>query len=256
MISKPTIIITHPRSGGAFLTRCLSNHPQVGAERGEVLHADRVARYEIPGIIDSVLLRLALERHDYAVGLAKLVYEQVSTDAWQYLVKNDAAVIHLYRENVLRAAVSYYLTQYTEHYHAHSYATARPEREHIAPRKLIELCTSLYEAQLAWIERLSESGLRVLTLTYAEVVGDEDNEALLIPEAIAHSICTFLNIRYHVLWCDLRRTTYAPLAEVVENWGEVEPVVAASDFAYCLADEKGYMRLSQDENNSIDRERR
>lgn len=243
-MSKPAVIITHTRSGGTFLSHCLSNHPQIAGERGEPLHWENMWQYEIPGIIDRVILKLTLEKQGYAVGLCKLCYAQVSADAWQYLTQNGAAIIHLVRENVLRAVVSYYATELSRttekyaSYPVHTYQSCVPPRFAMLASLVLERCAELRTEQRAWATRLLGSGLPVMAITYAEMVGGEGHEAVAIPPDLTTRLCDFLGVERRGLSAATRRVNPAPLSAILTNWSEVQAQIASSEFAYCLKGEE------------------
>jgi len=237
-IATPAVIVAAIRSGGTFLTHCLSNHTQIFCDRGEPLHHLSVWTRTLKRDRRKILAVL-LNQSGYRVSMCRLTYIQAfEADIWEWLIKQQPRVIWLYRENVLRQAISVHLNQLTRREQtlkrpAHTFKAARPVSVEIKPALFLKYCRGLAEQNRQAGERLQ--ALKASTIiTYDELVGGEGATASQLAHAPTVRLCQFLEVRYEPLACDLMRVNPYPLSQLITNWAEVEKAVSQSEFARFL----------------------
>jgi len=216
MIEPPTqaVIVANVRSGGTFLSHCLSNHEDIHCDRGEVIHHRSIWRQCIPGD-PALILRCVLDQAHYAVCACKLTYTQAFHKAvWPYLVETRPRLIWLHRENHLRQAVSVILVKLLRkglvNQPVHSTRQTGPVRVRIAPEIVLDHVRSMASRDADAAKRLVGLG-EYLELTYADVVGGEGNVAYQLPTKTTQRVCKYLGVPYQTLRCRLTRVNAYPL---------------------------------------------
>jgi hypothetical protein len=221
------------------LSHALSNHPDVFCVRDEAMHGRSVWRQNVE--LSENVLNLMWGQHHYAVSMGKLTYTQAWHDAVFPLLKRcNPAVIWLYRENVIRQAVSLVLVKL---YHkglaqqpVHSIQETPLMRVELEPGVILDHARSLTRANDRARERL-KGFKRVLEVTYTDVVGSEQGAADYLPTKTGQRICAFLDVPYQRLGCHLKKVNPYPLATLLSNWSAVEKAIRGSEFAELLEDE-------------------
>jgi hypothetical protein len=238
-MATPAVIIAAIRSGGTFLSHCLSNHTQIHCDRGEPLHHLSVWCLGVTQHRQR-LLSVLLNQTGYQVSMVKLTYMQAFQDPiWGWLVKRQPRVIWLRRENVLRQALSVYLASETRQHGSlerplHTFDEATPFSVTIKPALFMKYCRGLVEQDTRANNHMLKFE-RVLPLTYADVVGGElEKSAQRLPGKTTAEIASFLGVDIQGLTCSLRRVNPFPLCEMISNWPEVEAAIQASEFAAML----------------------
>lgn len=235
------VIVAAIRSGGTFLSHCLSNHPQVFCPRGEPLH-HKSEWVQALKPDRRALLAALLNQTGYTVSMVKLTYAQALHEhIWPWLDAQQPKVIWLRRGNTIRQAVSVLINRM-----ARAGQLKRPQHtlKEMGPVRV----TFEPDVILRWARRLKEDDRRVgkrlnrmrnlYTMSYADVVGGEHMSAEELPTWTRMKLAVFLGVASDVpLGCDLKRVNPYPLREMLGNWKAVEKVVRASEFAACLEDE-------------------
>lgn len=238
-MARAVVIVAAVRSGGTFLAHALSTHPQIFCDRGEPLHHNSVWCQALHPDRRQ-LLDAMLNQTGYRVSACKVTYTQAFNRAiWPWLVKRQPAVIWLRRENTIRQAVSVLVNQAaragTVKRAQHTFVATRPIQIAFPPETVLRMARGLAAA-----DRRAEGQLaalpNLLRLTYDQVIGGESTAAIRLPVPVTRLLCTWLNVRYARLGCELRRVNPQPLAELLSNWSEVEAAVRDSEFAACLED--------------------
>lgn len=242
-VPRQAVIVANVRSGGTFLSHCLSNHEDVHCDRGDILHHRSIWRQCIPGD-PALVLRCALNQAHYAVCACKLTYTQAFDKAvWPYLMETRPKLIWLHRENHLRQAVSVILVKLMRKglldQPVHSMRETVPVRVQIAPEVVLQHVRNIASQDANAAKRLGGLGEH-LELTYADVVGGEGNVATQLPTATTKRLCAFLGIPYQTLRCRLTRVNAQPLREMLTNWAEIETAVEDAGMGHYLKDEAAW----------------
>ncbi|MBN1956195.1 MAG: hypothetical protein JW900_14275 [Anaerolineae bacterium] len=229
--ARPAVIITGWRTGGTWLTHCLSNHPDIFCARAEALHSESLyRRWATPAQV----LDFVYGQWHYTVNMCKLTYAQAFRDrpVWEYMTRLKPAVIHLVREDVVRQAVSMILLKMHNSGRtaqpAHSLAETTPARARLDPAMVVRYARNLTAADRSARERLA--GWRVLELTYAEMVGGEGKSPEYMQKRAAERVCAFLGVPYVRMGSRLKAVNPFALGETVANWAEVRAALLASEF--------------------------
>ena len=232
--ADPAMIIAHTRSGGTFLATGLSNHPQIFCPRGEPLLRGMEWGEALGDVSDTEILDCITSAALYKIGMCKITYRQVTEKIVEYLRELGAPVLHLVRENYLRVAVSQIITGRVcsgglDH-KAHSFDVLDAPRVNIDPERVLQRCADMDQRVRGMRETLD--GLRVLPLTYSQLVGGEGREAQEIK--CGDGICDFLGVDRYPMPVQLRRVNRYSLGAMIENWGEVRRAVKKSQWAMFL----------------------
>lgn len=234
--TRQAVIVANQRSGGTFLATCLSNHPDIHCERGEVTHRRHIWRTFIQ--LDNVTaLQLALHQHFYRVSMCRLTYGHAFLEpTGPYLLKIQPYVLWLRRENWLRQAVSNLVLKLawreTRLQRAHTMAPLPVFRFKIEPRALIH-GMDVIAAREAEAEVAIKGFKRVLELTYTEITGGKTDAAGLA-EPAGRRVCAFLGVDYTPMPGCLRRVNPAPLDQIIINWPEMRKALEQSAYARFL----------------------
>lgn len=240
-IARPAVIIAAIRSGGTFLTHCLSNHSQIFCDRGEPLHHLSVWCTTITQHRRRLLTAL-LNQTGYQVSMVRLTYIQaLETNIYNWLVEKQPRVIWLYRENLLRQALSVHINLMVRRAGTidrpqHTFRDVRPVQIAVEPGLFVKYLRGLQEQNLRMKKALDKFE-RVYPLTYAQVVGGESNTAYQLPMETANPLCKFLDVRCEMMSCDLRPVNPYPLSEMISNWKSVQVAVRQSEYAGLLETE-------------------
>jgi len=242
-MALPAVIIANIRSGGTFLSHCLSNHPQIFCDRDESLHHLSVWHTHLT--IDRVnLLYCLTHMAGWNVSMCKLVYKQaLQPDVWAYLAATKPHVIHLIRRNVIRQAVSALINRSVRSgflstpHPAHTFEDVPGIKIELTPDSILNLARGLFALDRQVAQELKEFP-HVLNIDYASL-GGEGESVKRLPAEAGRTICSFLGVPYHAMPCDLKRINPQPLSEILVNWQEVLPAIQASEFAECLTEDGG-----------------
>ena len=241
--ARPAILIAHTRSGGTFLAHCLSTHPDIFCPRGEPLLPSHSWRQSLPRHVpSSAILGCILHAFHYEVGMCRITYVQANTEVCDYLRSVEAKVILLERQNLLRCAVSQTLMNMTSRgeieYPLHSVQTVALPGVTLRPLAVLERCRWQAEWQANMRKTSRSLKLRVLRLTYVDIVGGEMVNADRLPLATTERITSFLGVEQYPMLSPLRAVSPRLLRDIVANWDELKAVIQKSEFAHYLEEEK------------------
>jgi len=240
--ARPAILIAHTRSGGTFLAHCLSTHPDIFCPRGEPLLPSHSWRQSLPHHVpSSAILGCILHAFHYEVGMCRITYVQTSLEVFDYLRSVEAKVILLERKNLLRCAVSQTIMNMVSRgeieYSLHSTQTVEIPGVTLRPPAVLERCRWQAEWQTKIHKSMRDLKLRVLHLTYADVVGGEMVNADRLPLATTERITSFLGVEQYPMSSPLRAVAPRPLCKIVANWDELKAAIQTSEFACHLEEE-------------------
>jgi len=245
--AQPFLIVAGVRCGGTYLAHCLSNHPSVFCDRGESMHAHSLWRQN--KVDAQTLLHILTHQEGYKASGFRMVHSQAfSKHIWRSIVEMKQKVIHLVRDNVLRQATSLIFHRMVRarkvpYFPVHTFEETRPpEKVRIEPGLVIKTCHELTRARFGTYERLMKAGLPVLEVEYSKMVGGEGVTNTFVDLDIARQICKHLGVCEYPLTCDLKRVHSHPLRAMIENWAEVEKVIALSEFVEHLAHEMAWVQ--------------
>lgn len=248
--SVRAVLIAQRRSGSTMLCFALSNHPEVHCARGETLHRQNSWRWAFGGAatpwgskVYVRILGLALSQWGYKACVAKVNWGPGTGEVWDWLatVENPPVRgIYLSRENLLRQAVSETIrvrTKTTSSPRVHS-PGGRIFRLSIEPTELLKLMETIAAADATARQRLDSRSIPYISLTYADLIGREGREAFYLEPEACCTLCDWLEVeRGNLKVWPKRRANPFPLAEMLENWPDVEAAVANSRWQPCLEDE-------------------
>lgn len=239
--AQPFLIIAQKRSGGTYLTHCLSNHPRVFCDRGESMHHLAIWRKHLEAVD---VLHVLTHQEGYNSSGFRMVYSQAFDKALWPLITDviKPKIIWLTRANKLRQGVSICVNRMIRMkelpYHpVHSFKYHEPPRFTVAPKRILKTCRSVVRGDSVAGKRIIRSGLDHLPLTYSELVGGEGNTQRCLAEPAIVKLCSFLGMNTYPLCCDLVRVHAHPLRIMFDNWNEIESAVSDSEFAKWLEDE-------------------
>lgn len=205
-IAQPAVIVAGVRTGGTFLSHCLSNHPDIFCDRAESLHQTSVWHANLT--FDRVKLLYCLTHmQGYRVSMCKMVYTQAfKPSVWKSIVEMQPRVIWLTRENVIRQTVSMLINRMAREgkieHPAHSFDEVEPVKVELAAEAILAAARRLVVLDEYVLKEMASMSA-VLRLTYEQVTQKEDG---LTPK-IGRQVCEFLGVRYKAMACDLKRST-------------------------------------------------
>lgn len=233
---QPALLIATNRSGSTFLLHCLDSHPLIGCERSEPLAPEAV--WAALGVGRQELMLAMWSRPGYRVAMFKLSYRQLSWVGHDLIQDIQPKLLHLHRANPLRVIVSSIINTEVAagrlDHPIHTWSPVSPVTLTLFPDDFIARCRRYLGKVTQMCHDLDALGLPVLYLTYEDLVGVEGAEARQLPPPTAQRICQFLEVDYHPLTAYTRRVNRAPLAEIVENWGQVAAAVGETELAKFL----------------------
>ena len=236
----PFVIIAGPRTGGTFLAHGLSNHPDIYCERQEVIHVNSSYRMASAHLTPVNILDIVLGQNGYRSAGCKLQYSQAGYQhVWKHVRQRKARIIHLTRDNKVRQAVSAIINRKArageiEIHPQHSWALAKCPAVTIEPAVLMDEIAAIMEPMKKWRERIAESALECLSLTYEQIVGPGTVEAAAIAEPAARRLCEFLRVDWAPMPVALRRINPWPIDRIVTNWPAIVAALAGTDYGIML----------------------
>ena len=231
------ILLAGRRSGTTLLVTCLDSHPQIQCGKDVFSTTRRLRYFQVDrpsGRFFKFRSRSAKHRIDYifrrkqlidaylaevytpaddsirAVG-GRLSYAQARKypAALKWVAEHDASVIHLIRQNPIKAIVSQATAQKRRTYHTAS--SVKKVTVRLSPHDLQKLAlTRLHEIE----HRSMFSDGQYHEVTYESFVADRDGET--------HRMLDFLHIdQFAPLTTDLVKQNPDSLADILENYEEV-----------------------------------
>lgn len=242
MPAMPGIILTDYRTGGSFLSLCLDSHPLIFCSRGEPL-ARRSGFYRFfPDLSPDQILQHIFKTEFCKVALAKVIYRQAGMKVWRYLNNMDARIIHLIRDNTLRAACSYLfqvavMRGQVKHHHAlHHFGRepTKPQPMKLTPQDILQECRKREKQKKRARQRIARFKLNTYTVYYEHMCGGDEIESL--PECIGREICTFLDLPYYEMSAPYMHRVNAqwPLSELIANWRQVKALLQETEMSKWL----------------------
>jgi hypothetical protein len=238
--ASAALIIAPVRSGGTFLSHCLSNHPDMYWDRGEpLLKRSNWGPYSQTDRIR--LLDVLTNQTGYLVSGCKVTYDQAfQPDVWEWIARRQPYILWLRRENLLRQAVSQVINRRVAAGELdrpqHSFERLEIEPVEIDPQDIVRYIVHFGRQDKGAGQRLREALPYVLALTYEAITGNE--EATEIAPAEAQRICEFLGVEVLPMTTRMIRIHPGPLSAILSNWPEVRGAVRRSEYAYLLEHEQ------------------
>lgn len=227
----PLLVVFTPRGGSTFLAHCLDSHPDIGFTRGEPLHRDHLWRRVFPEATGEEILSLLLCEPGFRVAGCRVSYRQ-----YRNLVGAAVAgtvrprIIHLYREDVVRVAISSWINTHRLR-PTHDYQPAGKMRPvEVDVKAFCQECGRYIRNVVAMEKELTDLGLPLLTLTYAQIVGGEGQQARYVSPAVADEICDFLGVQLLPLYTDLQRINPEPMRKLVANWPDLQAALIEAGY--------------------------
>ena len=245
--ATPVIVLSHVRSGGTMLMEALSNHPDIFAPRGEVLLPASSFQSNLRAD-PADILKAVTTPEMYRYGAAKVQWTQMSQSIMNWIEWSKMPVIKLYRENILRVAVSGLLAgRKGKQHHTFDHENDLGP-ENLKASNIFQLMDRIHARQEAMGEYVA--GLRnpTLTLRYRDLVGYEGNETDTLSWAASRRICEFLDLKPTIFPVSIRKTTRKPLSHLMPDWASLQYMVRNSEYRNCLQDEERYERLYANRN--------
>lgn len=238
--AQPFVIIAGRRTGGTYLTHCLSNHPQIYCDRGESIHHDAVWRRHIP---PRKIVYVLTHQEGYHASGFRMVYDQAfHKNVWPQILRIKPKVLWLTRENLLRQGTSIAINRLVRmdkiaYFPVHSFEEPQTPRYTIDPAHILKWCHYAAEQDRRAAKRFIDAGLDYLPLTYEQLVGKLGVTQPCLLHGAQERVCGFLGVRSIELCSDLRRVHRHPLAAMFKNWKQIKRAIARSEWAHWLAQE-------------------
>jgi hypothetical protein len=238
--ASPFLVIAGKRSGGTYLTHCLSNHPQVFCDRGEAMHHLSVWRRALS--VENVLLTLTHQEGYQASGFRMVYVQAFNPRVIKVISEIGPRVIWLTRDNKLRQGASMALNrairaQRAEYHPVHTFNDVKPPLQTVAPEIILKNCRMAVQEDAKAARMLVNLRVDYINVKYADLVGGEGLTNRCIPEEVGLRLCEFLGVYNFPLHCDLKRVYPVPLRAMFANWKEIYTAVKDSEFALYLEDE-------------------
>lgn len=219
------ILLATNRSGSTFLNHALDSHPDIGWERGEPLTETR-ASHDPAGQVDALLSRAG-----YQVTGCKVSYRYLR-DVLGFPALFDLGItriIHLYRADAVRTTLSATINTMARDgaidrpYHTTEALPAA--RITVDPDHFVSECLRYIGNVRSMKQALMEIAIPQCEITYADIVGGEDQSASVVTLAASTRLCDFLGVERDILTARLRRVNPQPIEDIVQNWGALRDVL-------------------------------
>jgi LPS sulfotransferase NodH len=240
----PFIVLTTPRSGSTLINHSLGRHPEVRTY-GEVLSAfnplcvddDPVASVQRtflphPSHIGAVGCKLFYQRH---INLTNTTFKDSPMEevwTWLHRSRPDLKIIHLARENRLRAHVSWMLAVSSGQWVMNrSTGTQGPDDDR---RKTITLDIEEWKFQMRRTQALRNEVLShfadhdILHVTYTDLATDWG--------PTVQRIQSFLGVRVTSISQQTRKQNPEPLSKLIENYDQVRAALQGTEQEWMLDD--------------------
>lgn len=245
-IGQPFIVIADPRSGGSFLSTCVSSHPGVYCSRAEVLHPRDVPREVFPAASNLSIVRAFVEQQGWEACGVKVIYKHLTKSIVRWMEKEGVKAFQLIRENPIRVALSRAMFRAYKrggdvYYPIWRYDGGGAEGKVVVDPLSVIAEARKYAADTRHIsDVLCAAEIDTMVVRYADMVGGEGQEASGIPSALSYKICDFLGLTSRkTLTTTLRKVGTRHIYQVIANWKQFRERVLNSELAYCLEEEYG-----------------
>ena len=221
--ARPAILIAGPRTGGTFLSCCLSNHPQIFCTRGEPLHWGSRWLHAVPNW--KVRFDLLMRQPFYEVAMFKAMDRNIfgHIEVWEFLQRYDPElrILYLERENILHQAASCEINRLHRQGDLPSHPTrtftpVKSEPCRLSPERVLQQYRWIKKDNARNRECLAKTKVPTLYLNYEEVVTMDIAQSL--------RICEFLGVRTELLHTDLKKVHIQPYEDFVTNWAAIAEV--------------------------------
>ena len=243
MPGKPGIIITNYRTGGTMLSLALDSHPLIYCARMEPLSGNSIWMNTLDSPSRVTVLRMLLGQGLCEWAMCKIIYRQLGDIVWQHLENVQASIIHLVRENELRAVCSLLFhkrvvrgeVKKDRPLHAFNKGANLPPPMHLDVAEVMGDLALRYEHRRRFVkDRLEPSGLPYLRVTYEQILNGKQERSFL-PILVRSRLCAFLDVpEWEMGNPFMHRVNARPLSALVANWKQLQKMVARSEFAHCL----------------------
>jgi hypothetical protein len=220
------VLFCQGRTGSSLLESLLAAHPRV--HRSTEILSKRRRLGDLYRFLDAESRRSRRPVWGTKIKVDQLTFQGVDPSAFlALLASRDWRIIHLWRRDTLRQAVSHFVRQHRGEPHRKS---DRPEqlRLRIEPRALLDQIADRSD-------RLERERAALSGLPHAEVVYEDHLLEGACHQHTAERLFDFLGIESAVVSTKFRKVTPSDLASLVENWAEVHDALARSVHAPLLA---------------------
>lgn len=211
-------IFAQGRTGSTLLTSMLNDHSQIHCD-DELLYNRRLRPRQY---VRASCMRAKLPAFGFHVKCYQLTRDQRIRDPQAFLdelVAEGWKVLHLYRSNHFRHAISGLIARQRGIWHSHGQAKLRAVR--LDPREVQESIAErvhFRELERKMIERYE----------YLEIEYERDLEAAENQQQTIDRIFDFLGLPSEAITARLKRTTSTDLSQTIENFDEIRSFLDAS----------------------------
>jgi len=224
---EPAIILTDCRTGGTYLSSCLSNHPEIHWVRGEPLARNSHWNTASPNRV--ARLNLIFRQQFYTVSGCKILGSHLYGGIGAYLedLGKRLKVLFLVRYDKWDQAISGEVNSRTSY--AHSLEGKEPElvKVELNPANLLKRYNKVVAEARRQSRFLGSLEAQVLKLTYEEIT-QNGKDSDHIPTGKAYEICEFLGVTQRTLYTDQRKVNKLPWEDLVSNWEEIDDLIRNS----------------------------
>jgi LPS sulfotransferase NodH len=223
------IVLTKPRTGSNLLVNSLQTHPEMKVF-GELFRggADEATKKAILASVDGYFSERVFRRYDKsikAVGFKIFYHHPVydhSGKVWDYLLNcKDLRVIHLRRENLLRALVSMKIAEKTD-----VWKVSQEQSESVDKRIQLSVqeCLDVFCKTRQWENEANEKFANnpVMELTYEQLTSDYQRKM--------RDVQKFLGVKPADLHPLSSKQNPEALADLIVNYSDLEDHFAGTDW--------------------------
>ncbi|SFB77720.1 hypothetical protein [Tropicimonas isoalkanivorans] len=222
------LIFAQGRTGSTLLTSTLNMHSQVVCD-DEILGVPRMFPQNF---VENRASDSGAHNFGFHVKIYQLSAWQRVDDVGAFLGSLSARgwkIIYLFRENLVRHAVSNVFAEALGAYHDRGRGGERPRTVYMEPNRLLSDIKLRSRQRTA--ERTALDGLDHLTLCY-----ERDLEAPDAQKATFTRIQSYLQLQQEDLVPDLRKMVTRPLSDLLQNYEEIQSLLRGRPEARFLDD--------------------
>lgn len=222
----PALLIADSRTGGTMLAHALDSHPQIGFERGQVLHKRSAWRAQLA---PDACAAIAWSRPGYHVAGFRVVYGEFDQLSDGVLLRCCPRILWLTRDPLTTVVSRLLLKAAQASPDAYAAGLHRYEDEPLAASEPLTLDGADVRSQVETVlqadgrieARLARLALPVLRLRYETLTQPHEFEGLYCSE----DIIDFLGVGWCALRPNVQRVHPLPMSRYVTNWREVYAAV-------------------------------
>jgi hypothetical protein len=224
------VLFSQGRTGSSLLESLLAAHPRV--HRSTEILSKRRRLGHLYLFLDAESRRTSLPVFGAKVKIEQLDFQGVEPRRFlSLLVERDWRIIHLWRRDTLRQAVSHFVRRHRGE--SHRKVDLEEElRLRIEPAKLIEQIEIRQE-------RLRRELVAVEDLPHAEVIYEDDLLRAERHQPTADRLFELLGVSSVPVSTRFRKVTPEDLPSLIENWTQVRDALAGTAHAHWLASVSG-----------------